>query len=680
MSSCAANQGRIATAAVLWAAVLCAVAGCQEFVTRPDSLALHARRPGAPAGSPSVRRCAYAEQVPAADPFADPFEDAGGQTLPPLPAPISPRQPRAAEMVPSPPPEAIEPAPAEEPPPIEEMPEASAVGPAGAGAPCPSAAAELARAKKLDRRRKCVCVDHYYRAVMAAWQYLAEAAAPGTADDACDAVLKVYCQSLAGLIDAGQRYHRLDPRCHLLVDDGTGLAEVPIRCHGLAWQAEDYCQLLPAAKYRSRDITHHYAAPGLGVPLVAVRTMPEEERFAERRQPFAVTAVLRPCSSLPAGAAGVERPDAPAVLELYNPCVVDTIDVYGAPVAIARDLSAPWAFLYQSQPPVIVAGFMNPDDSRVQPKLLMLEPYQPGKIPVLFIHGLASSPMTWFNAVNELAAHRDLYERYQFWAYRYPTGGAILESAAALREDLYDVREQFDPEHRDAALDRMVVVAHSLGGLMTKLQITESGDVLWNHIASQPLDAVRATPEVRETLARTFFFEPVPMIQRVVFAGTPFHGSSWATRSIGRVSSTLVHFAGAEEVEYRRVMRANRDVFEPYLWRKRPTSIDMLEPSSPILTALAELPVNPQVTMHTIIGVGAPRLLREPSDGVVTMSSAEHPNTVSELLVPALHMELHNVPETFNELVRILRLHDGESPGAAEPEVAQRPAARASLR
>lgn len=688
MCHCAANQGWVAIATRWLAAVLlCAVVGCQGFVTHPARLAVRTRPSSAPAENRAVRRCAYVEEPSGSDPFQDPFGDGNGQlTLPELPAPTAPPIGRAPpEVVPSPRGEGLEPSLAGEvpstdvaPPDDDLQPEAAAAEPDGQGGPCPAAAAELAQAKKLDRHHQDACVDHYYRAALAAWEYLAQAAAPDTADEVCESVLQLYGRSLAGLIDAGQRYHRFDPRSHLLVDGGAGPMEIPITSHGLVWQADDYCQLLPAARCRSREISHHYASPGLGVPLVAVRTAAEEERFSQRRQPFAVTAVLRPCSSLPAGAAAADRPDAPAVLEFYNPYVVETIDVYGAPVALARDLSAPWAWLYRTQPPVIVQGFINPDDSRVQPKLLMLEPYQPGKIPVLFIHGLASSPLAWFNAVNELAAHHDLYQHYQFWAYRYPTGGAILESAAALREDLYDVRDQFDPGHHDAALDEMVVVAHSLGGLMTKLQITDSGEILWNRLARQPLDSVQAPPEVQDALARAFYFEPVPMIRRAVFAGTPFHGSSWATRSVGRVSSSFVRFAGVEEVAYKQLMRANRDVFDRYLWRKRPTSIDLLEPSSPVLAALAQMPINPQVTLHTIIGTGMPHVLREPSDGVVAMSSAEHPGTVSELHVPALHMQLHNVPETFNELVRILRLHLEELPAGAGPELAKRPVEHAA--
>jgi hypothetical protein len=115
-------------------------------------------------------------------------------------------------------------------------------------------------------------------------------------------------------------------------------------------------------------------------------------------------------------------------------------------------------------------------------------------------------------------------------------------------------------------------------------------------------------------------------------------------------------------------MRNNRDVFSPYLWRKRPTSIDILEPSSPILDALQEMPVNPAVTMHTIVGTGAMRWLREESDGVVAVSSAQQPGTVSELHVPVLHTELHNAPQSIVELIRILRLHAEETQAAGAVE------------
>jgi pimeloyl-ACP methyl ester carboxylesterase len=553
--------------------------------------------------------------------------------------------------------------------------------PAVARLPMPKLAIpELAAAIKLDRKCNCHCVDLYYRAAMRAWQCLAEESSPDISDQACDAVFNVYQQSLAGLIGAGERYGRLDPRGHLTVDDGVGPIEIPFTYYGLAWRAEDFCKLLPASRYRSDDIVHHYAAPGLGLSLIAVRVAPPKEPYTLPKQPFAVTALLRPTSSLPAGSRGAAAVSAredgrpageegpPAVLEFYNPYVCESVELYGSQVPLARDLSAPLALMYLAAPKNYLEGFISPDDGVIKPELLLIEPYQPGKNPVIFIHGLASSPLAWLDAANELKAQPDLYRRFQFWVFQYPTGGAVLESAAALRNQLRAVRQELDPQHQDAALDNMVVIGHSMGGLMAKFQITDSEDILWRRLASGPLDAVQTTPEIRDELARSFFFDPVPSVKRVVFAGTPFQGSSWASRSVGRVCSNLIRFQGPEELAYRQLMRDNRDIFSPYLWRKRPTSIDILEPRSPILEALQEMPINPSVTMHTIIGTGAIRLLREPSDGVVTVSSAQQSGAVSELHVPALHMQLHSAPQTIVELIRILRLHAAEAQAAAYAE------------
>jgi len=88
-----------------------------------------------------------------------------------------------------------------------------------------------------------------------------------------------------------------------------------------------------------------------------------------------------------------------------------------------------------------------------------------------------------------------------------------------------------------------------------------------------------------------------------------------------------------------------------------PTSVDMLRPDNLMLQSIFELPVNPQVAMHSIIGVGQEgRFNKEASDGVVPVSSAKHPNVESELIVDAGH-DLHHHPDTIREVVRILRTH-----------------------
>ena len=192
-------------------------------------------------------------------------------------------------------------------------------------------------------------------------------------------------------------------------------------------------------------------------------------------------------------------------------------------------------------PAQYLEGFLEPFDTEAKPKLMMVEPYQPGKIPVVFIHGLLSDPMTWVDTANELRAVSDLYRRFQFWGFRYPTGGALLESAADLREKLLLAREVCDPHHQDPALERMVLVGHSMGGLMSRLQVTYSLDILWRQAARQPLEAIRAEPNVRERLRRQFFFDPSPLVTRSCLHRNATPGVNLESgHIIGRLGSNLV--------------------------------------------------------------------------------------------------------------------------------------------
>ena len=467
--------------------------------------------------------------------------------------------------------------------------------------------------------------------------------------DAPPSAWHTYHCGLAGLIEAGQRYGRLDPRDHLTVDLGT-VRTIPIQYHGFAWRSYDFCQLAAAEMFHSKDLAHRYTDCGLGVRLVGVRKAACDELFYRPQMPFAVTAVLRPQGG----------PDDGAVLEFYNPNVFAVTPWNGASAKLSRDLTAPWAAAVSEAPRQYFRGFTAPTDTRVKPQLVMIEPYQRGKIPVVFIHGLYSDPVTWADTINELSCQADLYRTYQFWLFRYPTGGALMESAAVLRERLQLARQLVDPAHNDPALDSMVLIGHSLGGLVSQTQIVDSSDVLWNKIAYQPLEAVRADPKTRAQLSRDFFFEPLPFVTRVVFVGTPHQGSTMARRLLGRASSMLVRFGSEAEEQYRELMEANRDIFNPAIARSRPTSVDILEPSSPLLAALAQMCVNPAVRTHSIIGTGGVELLGEPGDGVVSVSSARFAGAVSEVYVAAKHEKLHRDPASIAEMARILRQHASE--------------------
>lgn len=499
----------------------------------------------------------------------------------------------------------------------------------------------LEQAAELDHQEDQRAVDVYFQAAVATSGGL-----PGsTAEFAHRATLNA--QAVWGLLDTGQRYGRLDPRRQLLVVEG-GPRIVPVRHYGFAWRAVDFTRISAADDHTHHELAARFASPGWGAPLVVERISGSAERFFRPWQPFAATAVLRPAGG---GA---------YVLEFYNPLVFDCIAWGQGVVPLAGDATAPLAATINEAPRQYLRAFTAPTDVSVQPQLVMSEPYQPGKIPLVLIHGLYSDPITWADMLNALRAQRDLYARYQFWLFRYPTGGNVLGSAAALRHSLYEARATFDPAHADPAFDQMVLVGHSLGGLLAKMQVTHSGDLLWRAAAEQPFDALRAPPALRERLAREFFYEPVPMVARVILIGTPHRGSGMSRRLVGRVATALVRF-GDEEQVYRELMEQNRDVFRPDIQRRRPTTIQLLEPDNPFLLALERMPISCRVRLNTILGDSSRNPLAEPSDGVVPVSSAQHAGD-STLVVDEKHEYVHRHDDAIQEVSRILRWHASGAP------------------
>src|SRR5262249_40669149 len=163
-----------------------------------------------------------------------------------------------------------------------------------------------------------------------------------------------------------------------------------------------------------------------------------------------------------------------------------------------------------------------------------------GKIPVVMVHGLLSSPLTWTPLFNDLRADPALRERYQCWFYLYPTGNPYLETAADLRLALARLRHELDPHGRDPALDRMVVVGHSMGGLVSKLLTQDSGDDFWDLVSPQPFAGLKAHPDTRAELQRIFYFQRLPYVERVVFLGTPHHGSKLAPSPPARLAARFI--------------------------------------------------------------------------------------------------------------------------------------------
>jgi len=237
-----------------------------------------------------------------------------------------------------------------------------------------------------------------------------------------------------------------------------------------------------------------------------------------------MTAVLR----LDAPRRQLAQRELRATLDLYNTHDVATTTIAGKAVPLEADETAVLAYALAS--PEIwereLRAFFSGVFSEATPtQLASIDAYRPGRIPVVFVHGTASSAGRWGDMVNDLLDDPHIRDQYQFWFFTFDTGNPVLYSAEPLREALQDAVRKLDPTGTDPALSEMVVIGHSQGGLLAKAMVVDSGDRVWNAIANKPIEAVDLAPERRDLLRRAVFIKPVPNVRRVVFIATPHRGS-----------------------------------------------------------------------------------------------------------------------------------------------------------
>jgi len=335
----------------------------------------------------------------------------------------------------------------------------------------------------------------------------------------------------------------------------------------------------------------------------------------------------------------------------------------GRTVPLAADLTAPLIVLYNfnKERNIGLNGLRNPDKYIDNMGLYQLEPYRPDQIPVILVHGLMSSPGTWVSAMNQLCADPALRKRYQLYAIRYPTGFPIAYNAKAVRQRLREFQERFDPGRTNPNMRKMVIVGHSMGGMLSNMQIRSSGDSYTSALFDRPIDDLGELDDVqKEALKDLLIYEPNPDITRAVFVAAPHRGSGIASSPIGNLGTKLIKFPmevlTVEPLpEIEGLTETGRNII-----KNRPTSIATLKPDAPGPKAVLAQPIRKGVTIHSIIGRANPNTpLLESSDQVVPYTSAHLDVAVSEKVVHATHTTITGNPEAVEELRRILYLHAG---------------------
>ncbi|HEY3660063.1 MAG TPA: alpha/beta fold hydrolase [Candidatus Udaeobacter sp.] len=405
------------------------------------------------------------------------------------------------------------------------------------------------------------------------------------------------------------------------------------------WAPNFFTSLELEQKVKEKLIKKENIQQGIGGALVGVRQLNPPEKFAPLRGISApVTATL-----------DFHAND--ATLALRRPSKQSTASVEGKVRPLEANFSAPISY-YQPPANLLFIGLMGALRAAHYEKktgLYFLQPYDPDRIPVVFVHGLISTPFDWVKTINGLQADPEIRKHYQFWVFAYPTGNPVLYSALRLREELAKVDKLY-PDHKD-----YVLVGHSMGGLLSQAQVTSVTRGDWETTLGAPAMQIFATLQPADLVSRATTFKANPRIKRVVFICTPHLGSKMASAGIGELAIKLISLpvdlvtAIKSEVPEATLRKINNG--------RLPNSVSNLAPNAPYLKVLNKESI--QVPYHSIIGNrGKPGPLAESSDGVVPYWSSHLDGAKSECIVPGPHGSCQ-LPQTITELDRILRLNLG---------------------
>ena len=431
------------------------------------------------------------------------------------------------------------------------------------------------------------------------------------------------------------------------------IADVPLTVdlHGISPTLVGPVQLIHAddvevpASMGARAVT-----TGLGVALVA-----STPRCGDRPV----------CSLYPSE--GIFRPatawiqadkDGHLSLVLSDPVMHPVVTIGSYTYPLTADVTAPFAMLFDSSRLKHLAwwNLIGGKQIGLRQGVYLLEDYDPHKTPIVMIHGLGASPLVWARLTNQIFNSPDLRARYQVWQVVYQTNAPLLVNRLRVQEFLDSAWALIDPDGKDPSRQGVVLIGHSMGGVVARLLTTNSDNVIWDAVSTVPFDQTRGSASDLALSHKIFFFTPYPGIKKAIFLAAPHFGSPLSDDFIGHLAIHIVMPRGPEMDALRHIVAANDSTLRPALlsfYRKEGlSSISTLSMNQPVSHAEESLMPVKGVRYFTIAGKlpGAD----ETGDGVVPLTSAILPGAESTTIVTSGHKVYEN-DEAIAQVIKILR-------------------------
>ncbi len=454
------------------------------------------------------------------------------------------------------------------------------------------------------------------------------------------------------------------------VDDWTIRAEFD----GLELQGVPK-QLVAASSVSFAGLRSSYRRDGFGAELVAMMEAPalaQAVEVEEREQDLPVysempainvTAVL----NFSGNTLEEILASRDVQLQAYSPDQ-SSIQIRGQEVPLAANFTAAYG-LWLAQ-----SGFATESlrtlfgrgEGIREPHIYLMQPYDPNKRIIFMLHGLASSPEAWVNLANEIMGDEEMREHYQVWSVYYPTNAPIALNRYTISKAFNGTLRHFDPNGTAPASHDMVFIGHSMGGVIARLMLSDSGEVLWNNLRERYNLQGERLARVEAKLGPVLHFTPQPNVERAIFLASPHKGTDAAGNRLGRLIGRLVRLPLTILGAFGDAFMALQDPDDND--GKKPkepvvtNSIENLKASDPFIKASSALPIVPGLKYHSIIAKRKAEVpTPESDDGLVPYWSAHLDGALSEKVIVSGH-SVQETPEAVLEVRRILRqdLHEVE--------------------
>lgn len=521
----------------------------------------------------------------------------------------------------------------------------------------------IGRAQLLERKNPHKAVALYLHAADMAYQgfFLKECTAP--VDLRCDSFKVFYERSTRGILEYLKRNGwRSESTANF--DTGVGRKfSLAISRSNDVEDPNEYASIETASSFGLEGLTNRHRRSGIGVALVACRARRDDSALEQYLPRVGTCLPLTAIVRMPDR--GCQGAVCQAKLEIINSTTTENYQTEYGTIPLAADFTAPLASIVQRTGiggwDGLFDALSGNEDLLKNTGFYTLEPHNSGKIPLITVHGLFSNPLTWLDIHNELMGDPVIRQHFRVWHYLYPTGLPILENAKNFRANL-DQLNNYISTHQPSGSKApgMVIVGHSMGGILTRTSIVKDSQPLLEYYLEDPSRVKTLSKENQEMVSGYLDFKRKPYVDRAIFVAVPHRGSEIADNWIGRIGRSLLSLPKTVLQKTVSVAKEARNIVRPGLRTSfdgsEASSISGLSAKSPALQGLSRTTIDPAVPFHSIIGDRGDKDTLNSSDGVVAYSSSHVDGAQSELLVPADHTA-HAHPQAALEIRRILRLH-----------------------